>query len=65
VLVMFTWNPLFHIIDQARGFVFINYNPHHSNWLYPLLVSLGLMMIGFMGEAFTRKHVSISWGARR
>ena len=65
MLVMFTWNPLFHIIDQARGFVFINYNPHHSNWLYPLLVSLGLMMIGFMGEAYTRKHVSLSWGARR
>jgi hypothetical protein len=28
-------------------------------------VSLGLMMIGFMGEAYTRKHVSLSWGARR
>ncbi len=65
ILAFFTWNPLFHIIDQARGFVFINYNPHHSNWLYPLLVSLGLMMIGFMGEAYGRKHVSISWGARR
>ena len=65
MLAFFTWNPLFHIIDQARGFVFINYNPHHSNWLYPLLVSLGLMMIGFMGEAYTRKHVSISWSARR
>ncbi len=65
ILAMFTWNPLFHIIDQARGFVFINYNPHHSNWLYPLLVSAGLMMIGFMAEAYTRKHVSISWGARR
>ena len=24
-----------------------------------------MMMIGFMGEAYTRKHVSISWGARR
>jgi len=65
ILAMFTWNPLFHIIDQARGFVFINYNPHNSNWLYPLLVSIGLMMLGFMGEAFTRKHVSISWSARR
>ena len=65
ILVMFTWNPLFHIIDQARGFVFINYNPHHSNWLYPVLVAVALMMIGFMGEAFTRKHVSLSWGARR
>ncbi|PIE07459.1 MAG: ABC transporter permease [Rhodobacterales bacterium] len=65
ILAMFTWNPLFHIIDQARGFVFINYNPHYSNWLYPLLVSVALMMIGFMGEAYTRKHVSLSWAARR
>jgi hypothetical protein len=24
-----------------------------------------LMMVGFMGEAYTRKHVSISWAARR
>jgi ABC-type polysaccharide/polyol phosphate export permease len=65
MLVMFSWNPLFHIIDQARGFAFINYNPHYSNWLYPLLVALALTMVGFMGESFTRKHVSISWSARR
>ena len=65
MLPFFVWNPLFHIIDQARGYVFINYNPHHSNWLYPLLVSVALMLIGFMGEAYTRKHVSISWAARR
>ena len=32
MLKMFDWNPLFHCIDQARGFAFINYNPHHSNW---------------------------------
>ena len=26
-----TWNPLFHIIDQGRGYIFVNYNPrnHH------------------------------------
>ncbi|MCB1338281.1 MAG: ABC transporter permease [Maritimibacter sp.] len=65
ILAFFTWNPLFHIIDQARGFAFINYNPHNSNWLYPLLVSVALMMIGLMAEAYTRKHVSMSWSARR
>ena len=65
MLAMFSWNPLFHIIDQARGYAFINYNPHHSNWLYPLILSIALMMIGFMAEAYTRKNVSISWGARR
>ena len=65
MLVLFDWNPLFHIIDQARGFAFINYNPHYSNWLYPLIVSAVLLVIGFMGESYTRRHASLSWGARR
>ena len=30
MLTIFDWNPLFHTIDQARGFTFINYNPHYS-----------------------------------
>jgi len=62
-LAMFDWNPLFHCIDQARGFIFINYNPHYSNIPYPLYVSLVLLMLGFMGEFYTRKQVSISWTA--
>jgi ABC-type polysaccharide/polyol phosphate export permease len=65
LLAMFDWNPLFHIIDQSRGFAFINYNPHYSNWLYPLIVATVLLMIGFMGESYTRRHASLSWGARR
>jgi ABC-type polysaccharide/polyol phosphate export permease len=65
LLALFSWNPLFHIIDQARGFAFINYNPHYSNWQYPLIVSVVLIMLGLMGESYTRKHVSLSWGARR
>jgi len=65
LLVMFDWNPLFHTIDQARGFAFINYNPRYSDPMYPLWVGLVLVMIGLMGEFYTRKRVSISWGARR
>lgn len=65
LLVLFDWNPLFHIIDQARGFAFINYNPHYSSVSYPVIVATILLVIGFMGESYTRKHVSISWGARR
>ncbi|AXI40669.1 ABC transporter permease [Sulfitobacter sp. SK011] len=65
MLAMFDWNPLFHAIDQARGFAFINYNPRYSNWEYPLWVGLVLLMIGLMGEFYTRKHASISWNARR
>ena len=65
ILVFFTWNPLFHAIDQARGFVFLNYNPHFSSVTYPLAVSLGLLFLGLMGEFYTRRTASLSWGARR
>ncbi|HQU68335.1 MAG TPA: ABC transporter permease [Albidovulum sp.] len=62
-LKFFDWNPLFHIIDQARGAMFINYYPHNSSVSYPLYVSLALLMIGLMGEFYTRRHVSPSWTA--
>ncbi|MFW2545535.1 ABC transporter permease [Primorskyibacter sp. 2E107] len=65
VLAMFDWNPLFHTIDQSRGYAFVNYNPRNSDWEYALYVSLVLIMIGLMGEFFTRKHASASWNARR
>ena len=65
MLAMFDWNPLFHCIDQARGYVFINYNPHHSNWEYAAWVLLVLIMIGLMGEFYTRRHSSLSWSSRR
>ncbi len=61
----FDWNPLFHIIDQARGFTFVNYYPHHSNWEYPVYATLVLLVIGFMGEAYTRKYASASWDMGR
>ena len=65
MLAMFDWNPLFHCIDQARGYAFINYFPRNSSWEYALWVGITLLMIGLMGEFYTRKHVSLSWGARR
>lgn len=65
MLSMFDWNPLFHCIDQARGYIFINYNPHYSNWEYAAWVAMVLIMIGLMGEFYTRRQVSISWSARR
>ena len=60
----FDWNPLFHTIDQARGDIFINYNPHFSNVTYPLYVTLVCLMIGLMAEFYTRQHASVSWSAR-
>ncbi len=65
MLVMFSWNPLFHIIDQTRGYTFENYFPHNSNITYPLILSFALFIIGLIGEGYTRKHASISWGARQ
>lgn len=65
MLAMFDWNPLFHTIDQARGFVFINYNPHYSTIGYPIYLSLAFVMLGLMGEFYTRKHASSSWEAKR
>ena len=65
MLPLFWWNPLFHEIDQARGFVFINYNPHFTSVGYPLAVSTACLCIGLMAEFYTRKHASASWNARR
>ncbi|WP_136441976.1 ABC transporter permease [Pacificoceanicola onchidii] len=65
MLVMFDWNPLFHTIDQSRGYAFVNYNPRNTDWEYAFYLSIVLIMIGLMGEFFTRKHASASWNARR
>jgi len=62
---MFAWNPLFHNIDQARGFVFINYFPHKTSLMYPIYVGIGLTVLGLIGEFYTRRHASLSWEARR
>ena len=63
MLVLFDWNPLFHTIDQARGYIFLNYNPHFSSSSYPFYVAIGLLVLGMMGEFYTRKSASISWNA--
>ena len=63
MLVLFDWNPLFHTIDQARGYTFIHYNPHFTSSTYPYIVAAGLLMLGMMGEFYTRQSVSRSWSA--
>ncbi|MHA6346272.1 ABC transporter permease [Roseivivax sp. CAU 1761] len=65
MLVLFDWNPLFHAIDQARGYTFVNYFPRNSSWEYAFWVGLICFMVGLMGEFYTRQHASASWGARR
>lgn len=65
MLAMFDWNPLFHVIDQVRGYIFANYFPRNSDWEYAVYVGLALVMIGLMGEFYTRQQASSSWAARR
>lgn len=65
ILPYFVWNPLFHTIDQARGAAFINYNPHVTSITYPIYFSIGILVIGMMGEFFARQYVSASWSMRK
>ena len=65
ILTYFDWNPLFHTIDQGRGFIFLNYHPRYSSIEYPVVVMSICIVIGLMGEFYTRKHASVSWGAKR
>lgn len=61
----FEWNPLFHLIDQERGFVFLDYIPRYTSIRYAVIVTVVAMVIGLMGEFYTRKFASVSWSARR
>lgn len=61
----FDWNPLFHIIDQGRGFIFENYSPRFTSISYAVYFTLTFIVIGLMAEFFTRQYASASWGKRR
>ncbi|WP_208347436.1 ABC transporter permease [Pseudaestuariivita rosea] len=63
--MLFEWNPLFHTIDQARGFIFINYFPRNTNIEYAIYFSIVFITLGLIGEFYTRKHASASWSARK
>lgn len=65
IRAMFDWNPLFHTIDQGRGFMFLNYQPRYTSIDYPIYVAMVCVMIGLMAEFFTRQYASASWNKRR
>jgi ABC-type polysaccharide/polyol phosphate export permease len=65
IRAMFDWNPLFHTIDQGRGFMFLNYQPRYTSIEYPVYVMLGCVVVGLMAEFFTRQYASVSWGKGR
>ena len=61
MLALFDWNPLFHTIDQGRGFIFLNYAPRYTNYVYPIKVMFVCVLVGLMLEFVTRKYASSSW----
>jgi len=61
ILKFFDWNPLFHVIDQGRGYIFLNYAPRYSSIEYPVYVMLACLTLGLIGEYYTGKRVSLSW----
>ncbi|RNF34758.1 ABC transporter permease [Paracoccus methylarcula] len=63
MLPWFSWNPLFHLIDQTRGFLFVNYTPQKTDYHYAIWVFIALLMIGLLINFTTRKYESISWNA--
>lgn len=63
VINMFDWNPLFHIIDQTRGYAFVNYSPSNSDLTVPLVITTACIVIGLITQYYTSKRVSASWMA--
>jgi hypothetical protein len=43
--------------------VFLNYLPRYTSIDYPIKILVVCIMIGLMGEFYTRKHASVSWSA--
>ena len=64
LLHLFDWNPLFHIIDQMRGAIFVNCIPRNSSVTFALWWSFALIVIGLMGEFYSRRNISASWAKR-
>lgn len=62
---LFDWNPLFHIIDQTRGFLFLNYDPRYTSISYAVILATVFLVLGLLGEFYTRRAVSASWSARQ
>jgi len=65
MLNYFDWNPLFHAIDQCRGFVFANYFPRNTSYEYAIVVGCVLLTIGLLAEFYSRQFDSSSWYAKR
>ncbi len=65
LLIYFSWNPLFHCIDQARGAAFVNYFPRNTSLDYPIKFLVISLVMGMMAEFWLRKNLSQSTSARK
>lgn len=63
-LPWFSWYPLFHMVDQARGAAFINYTPWFTSAAYAGAMAAGILILGLLAEYNTRVRASASWFAK-
>ena len=56
----FSWNPLFHCIDQARAATFIHYESDVTSLAYPVWFTLVALTFGLMGEFWAKNTLSKS-----
>ncbi|MEM9232444.1 MAG: ABC transporter permease, partial [Pseudomonadota bacterium] len=54
------WNPIFHLLDQGRDAAFLNYTARTTSMEYAILVSLGLLVLGYLIENYVRVNYSAS-----
>lgn len=54
------WNPLFHLLDQGRGAVFLNYGARTTDLSYAIYVILCVLVLGFLVEHWVRHNYSVS-----
>ena len=54
------WNPLFHVLDQARGALFLNYSADTTSVLYPYAIYGAVLVLAMMIEQYVRVNYSVS-----
>ncbi|PIE43416.1 MAG: ABC transporter [Gammaproteobacteria bacterium] len=54
-ILFLRWNPVLHLVEWFRNGYYANYNSLVLDKSYPILLGIGLLMIGLAGERFFRK----------
>lgn len=57
---IFEWNPLFHLLDQGRDAIFLNYTAKTTTMVYPVVLILLLLALGFAAEHHIRRNYNAS-----